>query len=243
MLAQVIVPRLIETAGVWERCGTPEATRGHRRGSRRQGPGRGDRPRGIDRVTGSCCAPLLASPSGSWQSAPEHRRRPNPHCERRYPKHMATDNPYTWGLEGSSAVDIDTSGRIVDYIDPTRTRAATPEERVRQAYARVLVEEYGYPKDRIVIENAIAIGSETKSADIVVYDSPTACQQRNQKQRKRRCASCLNAPETATRLRPLSWRPHLPRHRDQGTDEEGGPETAYILYLRQLGRRWNLDKR
>lgn len=93
---------------------------------------------------------------------------------------MATDNPYTWDLEGSSAVDIDTSGRIVDYIDATRTRAATPEERVRQAYARVLVEEYGYPKDRIVIENAIAIGSETKSADIVVYDSPTACQQRDQ---------------------------------------------------------------
>ena len=93
---------------------------------------------------------------------------------------MANEHPYTWGLEGSSAVDIDTSGRIVDYIDPTRTRPATPEERVRQAYARILVEEYGYPKDRIAIERAIVIGVETKSADIVVYDSLDACQQRDQ---------------------------------------------------------------
>lgn len=94
--------------------------------------------------------------------------------------YKSTENPYTWGLEGSAAVDIDSSGRIVDYIDPTRTRAATPEEHVRQVYARVLVEEYDYPKDRIAIENAIAIGSETKSADIVVYDSPESCQQRDQ---------------------------------------------------------------
>ena len=93
---------------------------------------------------------------------------------------MAMENPYTWGLEGSSAVAIDTSGRIVDYIAPTRTRPATPEERVRQAYARVLVEEYRYPKDCIAIETAIAMGVETKSADIVVYDSPEACQQRDQ---------------------------------------------------------------
>ena len=94
--------------------------------------------------------------------------------------YKSTENPYTWGLEGSAAVDIDSSGRIVDYIDPTRTRAATPEEHVRQVYARVLVEEYDYPKDRIAIENAIAIGRETKSADIVVYDSPESCQQRDQ---------------------------------------------------------------
>jgi len=48
----------------------------------------------------------------------------------------------------------------------------TPEERVRQEYARRLVEEYGYPKDCVDLEVPIQIGrDDTKKADIVIYPS------------------------------------------------------------------------
>ena len=79
-------------------------------------------------------------------------------------------------------VQLDTSGRIVDFVDPTRSRPDTPEERVRQFYARGLYEEYGYPKDRIALEVPIKIGSETKSADIVVYRSVESAARREQGQ-------------------------------------------------------------
>jgi type I restriction enzyme M protein len=45
-----------------------------------------------------------------------------------------------------------------------------PEEVVRQLYAMKLLEEYGYPKQRIKFEHAIHFGREVKSADIVVFD-------------------------------------------------------------------------
>ncbi len=45
-----------------------------------------------------------------------------------------------------------------------------PEEVVRQLYATKLLEEYGYPKQRIKFEHAIHFGREVKSADIVVFD-------------------------------------------------------------------------
>ena len=45
-----------------------------------------------------------------------------------------------------------------------------PEEIVRQLYAIKLIEEYGYPKQRIKFEHAIHFGREVKSADIVIFD-------------------------------------------------------------------------
>jgi len=49
----------------------------------------------------------------------------------------------------------------------------TPEEKVRQEYARQLVEEYGYPKENIDLEVPIQIGRDDKKrADIVIYPSP-----------------------------------------------------------------------
>ena len=45
-----------------------------------------------------------------------------------------------------------------------------PEEIVRQLYAMKLLEEYGYPKQRIKFEHAIHFGREVKSADIVIFD-------------------------------------------------------------------------
>jgi type I restriction enzyme M protein len=45
-----------------------------------------------------------------------------------------------------------------------------PEEVVRQLYAMKLLEDYGYPKQRIKFEHAIHFGREVKSADIVIFD-------------------------------------------------------------------------
>ena len=46
----------------------------------------------------------------------------------------------------------------------------TPEEVVRQLYARRLVDEYGYPIFRLAFEFPVFFGRETKRADIVVRD-------------------------------------------------------------------------
>ncbi len=85
-----------------------------------------------------------------------------------------------WDQASADVVEINTSGRIIDYLDPSRTRADTQEERVRQGYARVLMEEYHYPKEWMAFEAPIGIGSETREADIVIYDSPEARARRDQ---------------------------------------------------------------
>ena len=46
----------------------------------------------------------------------------------------------------------------------------TPEEVVRQLYAERLINEYGYPKERLVFEYPVYFGRETKRADIVIKD-------------------------------------------------------------------------
>lgn len=46
----------------------------------------------------------------------------------------------------------------------------TPEEVVRQLYIRVLMDEYGYPADRMALEHPVSFGREKKRADIVVFD-------------------------------------------------------------------------
>lgn len=71
-------------------------------------------------------------------------------------------------------------GRIIDFLDPTLTRPNTPEERVRQEYARKLVHEYGYSKEAMAFEAPINIGSETKFADIVIYRTASAAANRDQ---------------------------------------------------------------
>jgi len=50
-----------------------------------------------------------------------------------------------------------------------KLRKDTPEENVRQRWARSLVEEYGYPKQDIVLEFPIRMGSAKKRADIVIF--------------------------------------------------------------------------
>jgi type I restriction enzyme M protein len=51
-----------------------------------------------------------------------------------------------------------------------KDRPAKPEEIVRQLYIKKLIEEYGYPKDRIAVEKPVYFGSAVheKAADIVI---------------------------------------------------------------------------
>jgi type I restriction enzyme M protein len=71
-------------------------------------------------------------------------------------------------------------GRIVDFFDRATSRPNTPEERVRQNYARTLFYQYGYPKDLMVLGAPINIGRDKKFADIVVYHDATAARLRDQ---------------------------------------------------------------
>ncbi|WP_423909619.1 type I restriction enzyme HsdR N-terminal domain-containing protein [Candidatus Spongiihabitans sp.] len=45
-----------------------------------------------------------------------------------------------------------------------------PEEIVRQLYAAMLINQYGYPKTQIKFEHSVTFGKEKKSADIVIFD-------------------------------------------------------------------------
>ena len=51
-----------------------------------------------------------------------------------------------------------------------KDRPAKPEEIVRQLWIHKLINQYGYPKSRLAIEHPVKFGSETKRADIMVFD-------------------------------------------------------------------------
>ncbi len=80
----------------------------------------------------------------------------------------------------SIGLRLTTEGRIVDFLNADISRPNTPEERVRQVFARKLHFDYGYPKNLMGIEVPIYIGSERRSADIVVFHDEVAAQRRDQ---------------------------------------------------------------
>ena len=86
------------------------------------------------------------------------------------------------GLENASSIDLrlTTDGRIVDFLNPEVTRPNDPEERVRQVFCRKLHWDYGYPTGIMAMEVPIYIGSERRSADIVVFNDELAAQRRDQ---------------------------------------------------------------
>ncbi len=45
-----------------------------------------------------------------------------------------------------------------------------PEEVVRQLYAARLIQQYGYPKNRLTFEYPVTFGREKKKADVVIFD-------------------------------------------------------------------------
>lgn len=73
----------------------------------------------------------------------------------------------------SKIITKDSKGGLVYYI-PCLIRdkdiRLTPEEIVRQLYLDKLINEYGYPKNRIQVEYAVHFGREVKRADIVIMD-------------------------------------------------------------------------
>ncbi|MHB1011009.1 MAG: N-6 DNA methylase [Propionibacteriaceae bacterium] len=86
-----------------------------------------------------------------------------------------------WGdTQDVLSIELDIHGRIIDFLDPAKQRPNTPEERVRQQFARSLHFEYGYPKEQMALAAPVSIGSESREADIVIYRSVPECIARNQ---------------------------------------------------------------
>jgi type I restriction enzyme M protein len=88
--------------------------------------------------------------------------------------------PLALDFGATDRIRLSTDGRVVDFIDPNITRPDTPEERVRQTYARKLRYEYDYPKDLMVIGAPINIGSEVRYADIAIYHDAFSAKRRDQ---------------------------------------------------------------
>jgi len=74
---------------------------------------------------------------------------------------------------GQVDVNLDAKDKVIDFVTgkTLKTLSKSPEEPVRQWYERVLIDKYGYDSAQIDIEVPIQMGSSTKLADIVVYDS------------------------------------------------------------------------
>lgn len=61
--------------------------------------------------------------------------------------------------------------KIKDFATGKWVDISKPEEEVRQAYERILVNDFGYPKSALDIEVGIQMGSSRKECDIAVYDT------------------------------------------------------------------------
>lgn len=79
-----------------------------------------------------------------------------------------------WVESQEFQIQLDSQGKIIDYLDPTIKRENKPEERIRQKTVQILCNDYQYPKDCVALEKGIKMGREEKRADIVIYNSPTA---------------------------------------------------------------------
>lgn len=71
-------------------------------------------------------------------------------------------------METTNVTYLVPPGSIRCYISG-KLRKDTPEEHVRQRWARSLVEEYGYSKSNIMLEFPIRMGTAKKRADIVIF--------------------------------------------------------------------------
>ena len=59
-----------------------------------------------------------------------------------------------------------------DFATGKFVNFSKPEEKIRQAYERILHKDYGYPKEQMDIGVPIQMGSSRRFCDIAVYDSP-----------------------------------------------------------------------
>lgn len=88
-----------------------------------------------------------------------------------------------WAENQETSIELDVNGQIIDYIDPQKRRANTPEERIRQLLVRSLHMEYGYDLNTIALEVPIFKGTvEVKDeknhpsrADVIIYKTAEGC--------------------------------------------------------------------
>ncbi|GHT10800.1 restriction endonuclease subunit M [Bacteroidia bacterium] len=76
-------------------------------------------------------------------------------------------------FEKRVTVRTDKNGKEIPYIQCIARKKEirlTPEEAVRQLYLEILLNDYGYPADRIELEYNVTFGREKKRADIVIFD-------------------------------------------------------------------------
>ena len=76
-------------------------------------------------------------------------------------------------FEKRITVKTDKNGKEIPYIQclvRKKEIRLTPEEAVRQLYLEILLNDYGYPADRIELEYNVTFGREKKRADIVIFD-------------------------------------------------------------------------
>ncbi|MDR2650884.1 MAG: type I restriction enzyme HsdR N-terminal domain-containing protein, partial [Prevotellaceae bacterium] len=75
-------------------------------------------------------------------------------------------------FENRIVMKTDKNGKEIPYIwclVRKKEIKLTPEEAVRQLYLEILLNDYGYPADRIELEYAVTFGREKKRADIVIF--------------------------------------------------------------------------
>lgn len=79
-----------------------------------------------------------------------------------------------WVESQEFQIQLDSQGKIIDYLDPNVKRENKPEERIRQKTVQILCNDYLYPKECIALEKGIKMGREEKRADIIIYNSASA---------------------------------------------------------------------
>ena len=77
------------------------------------------------------------------------------------------------GFEKRIVTRIDKNGNQIPYITclvRKKEIKLVPEEVVRQLFLGVLINDFGYPAERMELEYAVSFGREKKRADIVIFD-------------------------------------------------------------------------
>jgi len=76
-------------------------------------------------------------------------------------------------LEGKISIKNDSKGQPVPYVEclvRKKDIRLNPEEVIRQLLIKKLIDDYGYPTSRMILEFPVHFGREVKRADIVIMD-------------------------------------------------------------------------
>lgn len=138
----------------------------------------------------------------------------------------------------SDVIPRDSNGKIIDFLDVDARLDPKPEEFVRQRILRVLHHDYGYPKEVLAREVPIRHGSKDLAdtagrpvrADVVVYETPVACRNRDQG-RVRLVVECKAPNEEGGHNQLVSY--IFLTSADGGVWFNGSGTTAEIRYFRR----------